>query len=159
MTIEVKHLKELIKLAKMFDLAELEVESKGDRVKIKRSSENGAPPAYMPQYFSHAPSQPPPPAQDSAIQAAPAAAKAEDASVAFITSPFVGTFYRSPSPDAPSFVEVGQKIERGQVLCIVEAMKLMNEIESELSGTVLEVLIQNGKAVEYGDKLFKIKKV
>ena len=74
-----------------------------------------------------------------------------------MTSPFVGTFYRSPSPDAPSFVEVGSVVRVGQTLCIVEAMKLMNEIEAECSGTVTDVFAQNGKAVEFGQKLFRIK--
>jgi acetyl-CoA carboxylase biotin carboxyl carrier protein len=73
-----------------------------------------------------------------------------------ITSPFVGTFYRSPSPDAAAFVEVGQRIKKGQVICIVEAMKLMNEIESEVDGTVHEILAENAHAVEYGQPLFRI---
>ena len=75
-----------------------------------------------------------------------------------ITSPFVGTFYRSPSPDAPAFVDVGTEIRPGQVLCIVEAMKLMNEIEAEIAGTIVEVAAENGKPVEYGDVLFRVKK-
>ena len=75
-----------------------------------------------------------------------------------VTSPFVGTFYRSPSPDAPSFVEVGSVVRPGQTLCIIEAMKLMNEIEAECSGTVVEVFAQNGKAVEFGQKIYRIKK-
>ena len=75
-----------------------------------------------------------------------------------VTSPFVGTFYRSPSPDAPSFVDVGSVVRPGQTLCIVEAMKLMNEIEAESSGTVIEIFAQTGKAVEFGQKLFRIKK-
>ena len=75
-----------------------------------------------------------------------------------MTSPFVGTFYRSPSPDAPPFVEVGSVVRAGQTLCIIEAMKLMNEIEAECAGTVVEVFAQNGKSVEFGQKLFRIKK-
>lgn len=82
---------------------------------------------------------------------------AED-DVVFVTSPFVGTFYRSSSPDAAPLADVGARISVGQPLCIVEAMKLMNEIESEISGTVLEVLIDNGVSVEFGQKLFKVKK-
>jgi acetyl-CoA carboxylase biotin carboxyl carrier protein len=89
---------------------------------------------------------------------APPAAEAEPTDVLDVTSPFVGTFYRSPSPEAPSFVEVGSVVRPGQTLCIVEAMKLMNEIEAELSGTVVEVFAQNGKSVEFGQKLFRIKK-
>ncbi len=75
-----------------------------------------------------------------------------------MTSPFVGTFYRAPSPDAPVFCEVGSVVRPAQTLCIIEAMKLMNEIEAEHSGTVVEVYAQNGKAVEFGQKLFRIKK-
>jgi acetyl-CoA carboxylase biotin carboxyl carrier protein len=81
---------------------------------------------------------------------------AADENGVYVTSPFVGTFYRSPSPDSDPFVEVGDEIVVGQVLCIVEAMKLMNEIEAETAGTVIEVLVENGKPVEYGDKLFRI---
>jgi acetyl-CoA carboxylase biotin carboxyl carrier protein len=75
-----------------------------------------------------------------------------------VTSPFVGSFYRAPSPDTPPFVDVGSVVRPGQTLCIIEAMKLMNEIESECAGTVTEVFAQNGKSVEYGQKLFRIKK-
>jgi len=75
-----------------------------------------------------------------------------------ITSPFVGTFYRAASPEAANFVEVGSTVKKGQALCIVEAMKLMNEIESEFAGTIVEVLVENGKSVEYGQKLFMIRK-
>ena len=86
------------------------------------------------------------------------AVPAEEAGVMFVTSPFVGTFYRAPSPDAEHFVEVGDTVKVGQSLCIVEAMKLMNEIESEYEGTVVDVLVENGTSVEFGQKLFKIKK-
>jgi acetyl-CoA carboxylase biotin carboxyl carrier protein len=103
----------------------------------------------------HAPA---PAASAASGAAASAASKDEDEGVAFVSSPLVGTFYRAPSPDAPSFVEVGQTIRLGQRLCIVEAMKLMNEIESDVEGTVLEILVENGKPVEYGQKLFKVKK-
>ena len=99
---------------------------------------------------------PPPVPQDMAHRAvAPAAA---DPNVVTITSPFVGTFYRSPSPDAPHFVDAGSEIRPGTVLCIVEAMKLMNEIESEIAGTIVEVVATNGKPVEYGDALFRVRK-
>ena len=95
----------------------------------------------------------------AAVSAAPAvAAPVNDPNTVEITSPFVGTFYRAPSPDAPAFVEVGSTVRPGQALCIVEAMKLMNEIESEISGTIVEILVQNGKSVEFGQKLFRVKK-
>jgi acetyl-CoA carboxylase biotin carboxyl carrier protein len=87
----------------------------------------------------------------------PAAEKADERGT-MITSPFVGTFYRAPTPEATSFVEVGQTVHKGQVVCIVEAMKLMNEIESDVDGKVLEVLVGNGEHVEYGQPLFRIEK-
>ena len=81
-----------------------------------------------------------------------------DPNVVFVTSPFVGTFYSAPSPEAEPFVSVSGSVKKGQTLCIIEAMKLMNEIEAEFPGTVLEVLVESGKSVEFGQKLFKIKK-
>ena len=106
--------------------------------------------ARSPGVLSHAPP----------AAASPPSPEAEDADedVQWVTSPFVGTFYRSPGPDADHFVAIGSKIETGTVLCIVEAMKLMNEIESDVSGTILEILVENGKPVEYGDRLFKVTK-
>jgi acetyl-CoA carboxylase biotin carboxyl carrier protein len=89
--------------------------------------------------------------------ARPHAGAAEEAGIVFVTSPFVGTFYTAPSPEAPNFVEVGASVRKGQTLCIVEAMKLMNEIEAEEAGTILEVLAENGKSVEFGQKLFKMR--
>jgi acetyl-CoA carboxylase biotin carboxyl carrier protein len=95
------------------------------------------------------------PAMPSAALAA--AAKAESEKKSFtINSPFVGTFYRSASPDSPSFVDLGQTVKKGQVLCIVEAMKLMNEIEAEQSGKLVEALVENGSPVEYGEPLFRL---
>lgn len=103
-----------------------------------------------------------------AAPAAPAAATPEqlreqtsagesEAGIAYVTSPFVGTFYRASAPETDSFVEVGSSVKPGQTLCIVEAMKLMNEIEAEVAGTVVEILVENGKSVEFGQKLFKLK--
>jgi acetyl-CoA carboxylase biotin carboxyl carrier protein len=81
-----------------------------------------------------------------------------DPNVVYVTSPFVGTFYKAPSPEAEPFVAINGSVKKGQTLCIIEAMKLMNEIEAEFAGTVLEVLVESGKSVEFGQKLFKIKK-
>jgi acetyl-CoA carboxylase biotin carboxyl carrier protein len=97
------------------------------------------------------------PPQVVAVSAPKTDSATEDQFV-YVTSPFVGTFYRSSSPESAAFVEVGATIGRGQTLCIVEAMKLMNEIESDVSGTLAEVLVDNGVSVEYGQKLFKIRK-
>ena len=90
---------------------------------------------------------------------APAAKPADDKKTFTVNSPFVGTFYRSASPDSPAFVDAGQVVKKGQVLCIVEAMKLMNEIEAEQPGRLLEVLVQNGSPVEYGESLFRFEPV
>lgn len=85
-------------------------------------------------------------------------AEAADSNLVAVTSPFVGTFYRAPSPEAGNFCEVGSTVKKGQPLCIIEAMKLMNEIECDIAGTVAEILVENGKSVEYGQKLFMIRK-
>jgi acetyl-CoA carboxylase biotin carboxyl carrier protein len=92
------------------------------------------------------------------VTAAAPRVEAADPNVVFVTSPFVGTFYKAPSPEAEAFVSVNGSVKKGQTLCIIEAMKLMNEIEAEFAGTVLEVLVDSGKSVEFGQKLFKIKK-
>jgi len=100
---------------------------------------------------------PAPSASAAAASGAPVV-EINDASVSYVTSPFVGTFYRAASPEADNFVEVGSQVKKGQPLCIIEAMKLMNEIEAESAGTVVEILVENGKSVEFGQKLFKVKK-
>ncbi|MGF1468556.1 MAG: acetyl-CoA carboxylase biotin carboxyl carrier protein [Sandaracinaceae bacterium] len=163
MEIDLKQLRELMRAMKQLDVNELELELEGQRVYLRRGGARGEavattfqpvtlpPPPMVPAAPAGAASSPPP-------AAAPAAPPEEEANVAFITSPFVGTFYRSPSPDAPPFVEVGATVRPGQVLCIVEAMKLMNEIEADVQGTLLEVLADNGKPVEFGDRLFKVRK-
>jgi acetyl-CoA carboxylase biotin carboxyl carrier protein len=128
------------------DIAEFEHEDEGARLRIVRGKIAVATPhvaAPMPVAHAHA---------------APAGTAPVDSDVLEVTSPFVGTFYRSPSPDTPSFVDIGSMVRPGQTLCIIEAMKLMNEIESDVSGTIIEVCVQNGKAVEFGQKLFRIKK-
>jgi acetyl-CoA carboxylase biotin carboxyl carrier protein len=148
-----KEIKELIDLVSQRGLSGLEVEQAGFRVRIEglRPASNGSA------------------GSSGALPAAaavPAAGPAEDAapvpppvdkSIHVITSPIVGTFYRSPSPEADSFAEVGQKVARGKVLCIIESMKLMNEIESDVEGEIVEVYPRNGQPVEYGEKLFAIR--
>ena len=130
------------------DIAEFEHEDEGARLRIVRGKiavQTQAVAAAPPMTVAHA-------------HVAPAGTAPVDSDVVEVTSPFVGTFYRSPSPDAPSFVDVGSMVRPGQTLCIIEAMKLMNEIESDVSGTIIEVCVPNGKAVEFGQKLFRIKK-
>ncbi len=143
-------LKKLIQMAKDEDVTGLTIEDKGIKYEVKRGSEMV--PGEMPHITSH----------HIAAPAAPAAGEpkqeGEEDGIVAITSPMVGTFYRAPSPEAPPFVETGDEIEVGKVVCIVEAMKLFNEIESDVRGKVVKVLAENGKPVEYGQKLFLIKK-
>lgn len=154
MDIDLKQLKELMRSLKQFDISELELEKNGERIKLCRAAEGAT-------YVTAAPhlvgSVAPPAASGSSIAPPPAAA-VDDASTFFVTSPFVGTFYTAATPGADAFVKVGSEIKPGQTLCIVEAMKLMNEIEAEAGGTIIEVLRDNGKPVEYGDRLFKVRK-
>jgi acetyl-CoA carboxylase biotin carboxyl carrier protein len=159
-TPDMKELARLLRLLEKRNIAEFELEDEKMRVRVVRTVAGGArgvaAPAFEVAAFSAAPHGP-------SLTAAPAALpssapKEDDANISFVTSPFVGTFYRSPSPDAPPFVEVGSTIREGQALCIVEAMKLMNEIEADGSGTIVEILAENGKPVEFGQKLFKVRK-
>jgi acetyl-CoA carboxylase biotin carboxyl carrier protein len=144
MKIDLEELKALISTLDDAGVREFEYEDEAHRVRLSFS---GGVPALAVAPVPLAP----------VATAAPTAGGIEEG-VAFVTSPFVGTFYRAASPGAPSFTDVGQTVTKGQTLCIVEAMKLMNEIECDLSGTVLEVLVENGTSVEFGQKLFKIKK-
>ena len=93
----------------------------------------------------------------TALDVAPAAAAPDEPGVSYIKSPMVGTFYRSASPESPPFVEIGAKVEEKTVICIIEAMKIMNEIQAETKGTLIEILVENGQPVEYGQRLFKVK--
>jgi acetyl-CoA carboxylase biotin carboxyl carrier protein len=153
-----KEIKELIDLVAEKGLSGLEVEQAGFRVRIeglKPASPNGSAPAGSAfREGGHVPAFAP-----GGPVAAPVHAPepAQDKSIHVITSPIVGTFYRSPSPEASAFAEVGQKITRGKILCIIESMKLMNEIESDVDGEILEVYPSNGQPVEYGEKLFAIR--
>ena len=153
MNLDLDTLRALTELLAEKDIAEFEHEADGVRVKIVRGARHVAF-AGPPPLMGASASLPPAPAPGPA----PAASAEAPADSVDVTSPFVGTFYRSPSPDAPSFVEVGSVVRPGQTLCIIEAMKLMNEIEAECSGTIVEIFAQNGKAVEFGQKLYRIKK-
>jgi acetyl-CoA carboxylase biotin carboxyl carrier protein len=141
MEIDLEQLKALIQAAEEHALTELRLEDGDEKIVIRREHSVSV---------SSAPAQ--------VIVPAKAAAAAAVVEGEFITSPFVGTFYRAASPTSPPFVEAGQRAEKGRPLCIVEAMKLMNEIEAEFACTILEILAENGKPVEYGDKLFRVKK-
>jgi acetyl-CoA carboxylase biotin carboxyl carrier protein len=134
----------LARIATEFDLSEIEVGSAG-QIRVRRG---GVVQAAAPSVTAAPP---------RSIALTPPVPAAETPGT-FITSPFVGTFYRAPSPDAPTFVEVGKTVRKGQVVCIVEAMKLMNEIEAEADGKVEEILVKNGEHVEYGQHLIRVSK-
>lgn len=140
---ELDDLKGLIELLKETDITELLVEKDGTKVKIKRE-----------KIFSSVeiPLTKPVSVQETIIRET----EEETQRLITVTSPIVGTFYRSPSPDAPAFVDAGVRVKKGQVLCIIEAMKLMNEIESEADGILVKALVENGQPVEYGEPLFLI---
>ena len=152
---DLRKLKKLIDLVEESGIAELEITEGEEKVKIVKSG--GAPAATL-AYAAPPPVQVPA-APPLAAAAAPVAAEPAEAATPdghAVKSPMVGTFYRTPSPDAKAFAEVGQSVKEGQIICIIEAMKLMNEIECDKSGTVKAILVENGQPVEYGQPLFII---
>ncbi len=150
--------KKLVALVEKSDVTHIAWQKGPEKVVIKRGN-SGSPSIAAVHAIPHpAPiAAPVPPLHAPAPAAAPKAdAKAADKPGVVVSSPFVGTFYRAPSPDSAPFVDVGSKVKKGQTLCIVEAMKLMNEIEAEVDGTVAEILAQNASPVEFGEPLFRI---
>jgi acetyl-CoA carboxylase biotin carboxyl carrier protein len=158
-SVNMEELRELVELLRDNGLAELELENEGFRVRLRRESERAE--------SSHASvSHAPVPEAPVPVPAAPAApgpahpgtqattAAAQDQDLHIIQSPIVGTFYRSPSPTADAFVKIGSNVEPDTVVCIIEAMKLMNEIQAEMSGEVVKIYVENGQPVEYGQPLF-----
>lgn len=147
---DLKELKALLRLLDGTDVAELEIEEEGRRVRIRRGG--AAPPA----------GEAAPPAQApvaAAVGVPRASAPAEGAGLLRIEAPMVGTFYRAPAPDAEPYVREGDIVQKGSVVCIVEAMKLMNEIESEVRGRIVRIAVENGAPVEYGQPLFLLEPV
>ncbi|HEU5079332.1 MAG TPA: acetyl-CoA carboxylase biotin carboxyl carrier protein [Opitutaceae bacterium] len=161
---DLKQIKQIIDLMKRSELTEFAVEEEGFKLKIRRGT-NGLP-VVSANRGSNAPFPAP---AESAAPVQPAAAApittgataatpaADEPGVTYIKSPMVGTFYRSPSPESKSFVENGTKVVENSVVCIIEAMKIMNEIQAETKGTIVEMLVENGQPVEYGQRLFKVK--
>jgi acetyl-CoA carboxylase biotin carboxyl carrier protein len=151
---DLRKLKKLIDLVQESGIGEIEITEGEEKVRICRQ------PAGTPQVLMTAAPMQMPMAAPSPAPAAPApgaeAAKPEQPAGHQLKSPMVGTFYRAPSPGAPPFVEIGQSVTKGQTLCIIEAMKLLNEIESDVAGTVKAILVENGQPVEYGQPLFLI---
>jgi acetyl-CoA carboxylase biotin carboxyl carrier protein len=153
---DLKDIRQILDLVREHDLAEFELEREGLKLRVKKANDIVITQA-APAPAAHAPA----PAPIAAVPAPPAAAAAAEESgieLAMIKSPIVGTFYRSPEPGARSFVEVGDTVRKGQVLCIIEAMKLMNEIESEFDGIIEKAYVENGQAVQFNDRLFAIRK-
>ncbi len=162
---DLKQIKQIIELMKRSELTEFAVEEEGFKLKIRRGT-NGLPIVST----ARGSSSPFPPADSApsnalpngAVQpvggsSAPAAHAGEEVGVVYIKSPMVGTFYRSSSPENKPFADSGTKVIETSVVCIIEAMKIMNEIQAEAKGTILEVLVENGQPVEYGQRLFKVK--
>jgi acetyl-CoA carboxylase biotin carboxyl carrier protein len=152
---DIKEIKSLIKMVMESDISEFELENSEEKIKIKRGSVQEIVHYQTPQQITLQ--------QPSVLHAAespvtPIAAPAEEKGES-VTSPIVGTFYRAPAPDAPPYVEVGQIIEKGQVLCIVEAMKLMNEIEAEYRCKIIKICKENAQPVEFNDVLFVVEQL
>jgi acetyl-CoA carboxylase biotin carboxyl carrier protein len=150
----------ILDLVKQHELAEFELERDGLKLRVRKSGAPYPPLAAPVQLTTVAAAPAPIPAATTPpAPAAESAGDAEEASVelAVVKSPIVGTFYLAPEPGAPAFVEVGQRVKKDQVLCIIEAMKLMNEITSEYEGEIMSVYVENGKPVQYGERLFAIR--
>ncbi|OGB67016.1 MAG: acetyl-CoA carboxylase, biotin carboxyl carrier protein [Caldithrix sp. RBG_13_44_9] len=154
-------IKQLIKVVEKSDIGEIEIVEEGSKIRISKNSSMKQPPVFTQMDVTGIPQSIPPqvlvqgsPAPTIPLaQAAAAEEKLEKAS-----SPMVGTFYRSPAPDADAYVEIGDHVKVGQTLCIIEAMKLMNEIQSEVNGTIRKILVENSQPVEYNQVLFLIEK-
>jgi acetyl-CoA carboxylase biotin carboxyl carrier protein len=149
-------LRELISLLRDNGLAELELENEGFRVRLRRESAlaESAPVAAVQHSAAPAPAPAPAPSGPAHPGTQATTAAAQDQDLHIIPSPIVGTFYRSPSPTADAFVKIGSNVENDTVVCIIEAMKLMNEIQAETSGEVVKIYVENGQPVEYGQPLF-----
>lgn len=152
---DIRSIRKLIEIVEESNIAEIEIKEGEHTVRIARNKEPIIMHTSMPQAMQFQASAPAPAAAPVASAPVAAAAPAVESGQK-ITSPMVGTYYAAPSPDAPLFVKVGQKISTGDTLCIIEAMKIMNPIEAEVSGTIKQILVQNGEPVEYGQTLFII---
>lgn len=146
---DIRKVKKLIELLEESGIAEIEIHEGEESVRISRNSS-------APAVYAHAPAAPAPAAPAAAPAEAAAPTAAEEPAGHKVTSPIVGTFYQSPSPNAKSFVTVGQHVNAGDTLCIIEAMKIMNQIEADKSGTIAAILAENGQPVEFGQPLFII---
>jgi len=151
----IKEIKELLELMAEHNVGEIEIEKDNAKIKLRKMANGGIVVQSAPQVLA-APAGAVMQAQTNAPIAATQPVAEEGVSI--VRSPMVGTFYAAPAPDQPAYVSVGKAVKDGDVVCIIEAMKLMNEIKAELSGTVIEILVQNGQTVEYDQPILKIKK-
>jgi acetyl-CoA carboxylase biotin carboxyl carrier protein len=149
---DLKYIKQLIRLVERSEINELELDDSGTRIKIVKSQSIPAHPVVANPVHQVVAAQ----IQAPATPAAEKASKKEETNLYEVISPMVGTFYRAPSPGAPPFVEVGDRVVVGQTLCILEAMKLMNELENEVNGRIVEICVENAQPVEFGHRLFLI---
>jgi acetyl-CoA carboxylase biotin carboxyl carrier protein len=164
--LDLEQLKQLLDLVREHELSEFEVEHEGLRVRIRKNAPAGGS-VTLPAHpaVPAVATSPSPAVAGAGVNAAPAAAPVVDETaggeteieLAVVKSPIVGTFYRSPEPGAASFIEIGSTVKKGDVLCIIEAMKLMNEIDSEYDGEVANIYVENGQSVQYGERLFAIR--
>jgi acetyl-CoA carboxylase biotin carboxyl carrier protein len=150
--IDYEEIAKLVSFLEEKHLTQFELEVEGFKIKISRALSEAEAQANAPLASPPSPRE----AAQAASQGAPAVEQAPD-QFHYITSPIVGTFYRAPDPSSPSFVEIGEEVKKNQTLCIIEAMKLMNEIESDVDGIVAEIYVENGKPVEFGQRLFAIR--
>jgi acetyl-CoA carboxylase biotin carboxyl carrier protein len=157
--LDLKQIKQIIDLMKRSELSEFEFEEEGFKIKIKRGSGGQPIVSAIPQSAHPFPVEGAGAPVSGAKPAAssPTPSGGDEVGFTYVKSPMVGTFYRSPSPENPAFVENGSKVEEKTAVCIIEAMKIMNEIQAEAKGTIVEVLVENGQPVEYGQRLFKLK--
>ena len=163
MIIDLDQLKQILDLMREHGLAEFEIEHDGQRIKLRKDAAGQIAAVPVPGAVAHAAGPLAVPAHP--VTGTPSAAPAggvvlaadPDVELAIVKSPIVGTFYRSPEPSAPPFVEIGAAVKKGQVLCIIEAMKLMNEIDSEYDGEIVSVYVETGQPVQYGERLFAIR--
>lgn len=147
----IKEIKEIVALMNENEINEFVIEREGFKLCIKKGAEGGEVITGLPVSVAAAPPQP-------AAGAAPAPVEGDERKEGnYIISPMVGTLYNAPSPDSPPYIEVGQTVDEDTVVCIIEAMKVMNEIKAEMKGKILEVLVENGEPVEFGKRLFRIK--
>ena len=150
-------IKQILEMMREHDLAEFELERDNMKLRLRKNASGHWSATPAPQAHYIPPMPPPPNAAAAGTDAAAASAAEETLDLAVVKSPIVGTFYRAPEPGAKPFAEVGDFVRKGQVICIIEAMKLMNEINAECDGEVVKCYVENGQAVQYGERLFAIK--